>query len=604
MRAPPAGWENITMLSSVATIQVGRASRRLLIALLVPLVLAAGASVPGSPAATGPLVSVIVRTTSGAERAVEGTVARLGGNVERQLRIIEGFAARIPQSALGSLAGTSSVVSVTPNSPVSLLSSTYDPTSDPYSLDSAEDAIRAPSMWGAGYTGKGIDVALIDTGVAPVAGLNSPGKVVNGPDLSFDSQAPNLRYLDGYGHGTHMAGIIAGRDAAGTPGTYASNDHDFLGVAPDARVVSIKVGDSAGRTDVSQVIAAIDWVVQHAHDSGMNIRILNLSFGTDSIQPYGRDPLAFAAEVAWRSGIAVVAAAGNASWSGWGLSDPAYDPYLIAVGAADHHGSMLYSDWTVCHFSQFGDGLRNPDILAPGAHIQSLRVPGSFIDQTNPPGVIDDRYLRGSGSSQAAAMVSGSLALMFQEFPQMTPDQAKALLVGQANSVRSRAGFGLRQGQLAVRLEGMPGAQAPVATQSFTPSSGLGRIEFARGWVHLVKDGVPLRGERDIFGNRFDAAKMAALEAASGSWSGGTWNGSVWSGDSWSGDSWSAVTWENATWSGDSWSGDSWSSDSWSGNSWDGDSWSGDSWSGDSWSGDSWSGDSWSGDSWSSDSWS
>src|SRR5207247_1109334 len=111
--------------------------------------------------------------------------------------------------------------------------------------------------------------------------------------------------------------------------SYPNDTTDFLGVAPDARIVSVKVADSHGNTDVSQVIAAIDWVVQHAHDPGLNIRVLNLSFGTDSTQSYVLDPLAFAAEVAWNRGIAVVAAVGNAGISASGLADPAYDPYLI-----------------------------------------------------------------------------------------------------------------------------------------------------------------------------------------------------------------------------------------------------------------------------------
>jgi subtilase family protein len=597
------------MFASETAIQVRQAPRRLLMALLVPLLLAAGASVPGSSQPTGPLVSVIVRTASGAEHAVEGTVGRLGGTVGLPLRIIGGFAARVPFGAVRLLTERPDVASVTPDARVSFSGSSYDPSNDSYSLRNAEESIRATAMWNPGYTGRGVDIALIDSGVVPVEGLTVPGKVVNGPDLSFESQIPNLRYLDTYGHGTHMAGIIAGRDGRAIPGSYASDRSTFLGVAPDARIVSVKVADSHGRTDVSQVIAAIDWVVQHAHDPGLNIRVVNLSFGTSSLQPYTLDPVAYAAEVAWRRGVAVVAAAGNAGITSSGLADPAYDPYVIAVGAADHHGSRQYSQWTVCSFSQLGDGVRNPDILAPGAHVQSLRVPGSHIDQNYSSGVLSDRFLRGSGSSQAAAVVSGVMALMFQEFPAMTPDQAKALLVSEANALRKPAGFGPRQGTLAVRLDGMSSAKVPGARQLFAPSNGLGTLEGSRGSGHLVHDGVTLNGEKDIFGASFDAARMAAAEAAGNSWSFGQWNGNKWSGDSWSGDSWSAVTWSSTpwagdSWSGDSWSGDSWSGDSWSGNAWEGNAWEGDSWQGDSWQGDSWQGDSWSGDSWSSDSWS
>ena len=160
--------------------------------------------------------------------------------------------------------------------------------------------IGADDLWTAGITGRGVDVALVDTGVAPVQDLAGPGKVVNGPDLSFESQSPDLRYLDTNGHGTHMGGVIAGQD-----------DGEFTGIAPDARLVSVKVGAASGATDISQVIAAIDWVVQHRNDDGLNIRVLNLSFGTDGAQDYLLDPLTYAVDVAWRKGIVVVVGAGN-----------------------------------------------------------------------------------------------------------------------------------------------------------------------------------------------------------------------------------------------------------------------------------------------------
>src|SRR4029453_10012451 len=119
--------------------------------------------------------------------------------------------------------------------------------------------IAANTGAAATLTGKGVGVALIDTGVAPVPGL-PVGQIVNGPDLSFESQAANLRYLDTYGHGTHMAGIIVANDTA--TGT--------KGLAPDAKLTSIKVGTASGAVDVSQVIAAVDWVVEHRADDSAN----------------------------------------------------------------------------------------------------------------------------------------------------------------------------------------------------------------------------------------------------------------------------------------------------------------------------------------------
>jgi len=176
----------------------------------------------------------------------------------------------------------------------------FDAVADLGSLQNTAKMIGADDLWTAGITGRGVDVALVDTGVAPVQDLAGPGKVVNGPDLSFESQSPDLRYLDTNGHGTHMGGVIAGQD-----------DGEFTGIAPDARLVSVKVGAASGATDISQVIAAIDWVVQHRNDDGLNIRVLNLSFGTDGAQDYLLDPLTYAVDVAWRKGIVVVVGAGN-----------------------------------------------------------------------------------------------------------------------------------------------------------------------------------------------------------------------------------------------------------------------------------------------------
>ena len=477
-------------------------------------------------------------------------------------------------------------------------SSAYDPASDPYSMQNITAGDGVQSLWSAGYTGKGVDVAVIDTGVAPVAGLSSPGKVLNGPDLSLESQDPSSQYLDTNGHGTFMAGLIAGND--GQQGGYR-------GAAPDARIVSLKVGVADGGTDVSQMVAAIDWVVQHRNDNGMNIRVINLSYGTNSTQAYGIDPLAYAVEQAWKAGIVVVAAGGNSGYqrgsSAQGLADPAYDPQILAVGAADTMGTAAPWDDQVASYSASAAGCnsacRAPDLIAPGTHMQGLRVPGSYIDQNNPAGVISDRYFRGSGTSEATAYVSGTVADLLQRYPQLTPDQVKQMLTSSCDKL---SGYNWKQdgcGELDLgKLLGTSVPSVSGSQQYNAPSTGTGSLEASRGTDHISINGVVLQGEQDIFGKPFVSAAMAALEAAGSSWSGGIWNGSSWSGSSWSGSSWSGSSWSGSSWSGSSWSGSSWSGSSWSGSSWSGSSWSGSSWSGSSWSGSSWSGGSWLGASW------
>ena len=484
------------------------------------------------------------------------------------------------------------IASGTVHSGASWGSTGYDPASDSYSMQNimASDGLQA--MQSAGYTGKGVGVALIDTGVTPVAGLDGKGKVVNGPDLSFESQT-GLQHLDSNGHGTFMAGIIAGND--GQPGGYR-------GVAPDATLVSLKVGVADGGADVSQVIAAIDWVVQHRNDNGLNVRVINLSYGTNSTQPYALDPLAYAVEQAWKAGIVVVAAAGNSGYqngaSAQGLADPSYDPQILAVGAADTSGTATPWDDQVASFSanaaSCSNGCRAPDLIAPGTHMQGLRVVGSYIDQNNSGGVVSDRYFRGSGTSEAAAFTSGAVADLLQRYPQLTPDQVKAMLTSSCDKLSSYNWKQQGCGELdAGKLLSASVPSILGSLQYNAPSTGTGSLEASRGTDHISLNGVLLQGEQDIFGKPFASAAMAALEAAGSSWSGGFWNGSLWAGSSWSGSSWSGSSWSGSSWSGSSWSGSSWSGSSWSGSSWSGSSWSGSSWSGSSWSGGQWLGASW-----------
>jgi serine protease AprX len=475
----------------------------------------------------------------------------------------------------------------------------YDPASDTNSMASTTDYTGAQTWWAAGYTGKGVDVALIDSGVAPIEGLNTSGKVIYGPDLSLESQAPNLTNLDTFGHGTFMAGLIAGRDSSLTAPYAQAPASAYRGMAPDARIVSIKVATADGGTDVSQVIAAIDWVVQHRRDNGMNIRVLNLSYGTNSSQWFGVDPLAFAVEQAWDAGIVVVAAAGNSGFQTKGsspaLANPAYDKRIIAVGASDSMGTMTVVDDTVPDFSAAAKtgSARAPDFVAPGVHLQGLRVLNSYIDtKVDGKTILDDRFMRGSGTSEAAAIASGAVALILDKYPNATPDQVKRLLKNGALDLPLCGRIGtMGSGELA--LGPILSAPLPIYVQAVAPGTGTGTLEGSRGSDHLTRDGVILKGEQDIFGNAFDSTAMAALEAAGNSWSGGTWNGSSWSGSSWSGNSWSGNSWSGSSWSGSSWSGSSWSGNSWSGHSWSGSSWSGNSWSGSSWSGNSWSTANW-----------
>jgi serine protease AprX len=488
------------------------------------------------------------------------------------------------QPVLGNLSDTAPVYEVAPVLVEAAIDSDVAWAADeaPYaagnSLQHIVSTTGAATMHSRGFDGTGIDIAMIDSGVVPVPGLNQSGKLIHGPDLSFESQAENLIHLDTYGHGTHVAGVIASTE----------------GMAPGSRLISLKVADAVGATDVSQVIAAIDWVVEHRNDNGMNIKVLNISFGTDGTQPYQIDPLAFAVERAWHAGIVVVVAAGN-DGNAAPLRNPASNPYVIAVGATDSRGTDTRTDDVVADFSNCGTADRSVDLVAPGVSLRSLRSPGSEADQTHPDARVYNDYFKGSGTSQGAGVVSGAAALILDARPWLTPDRVKALLTTTAGEVDGSLQC---QGAGTIDLMRALKTRPPQNVQSHDRSTGLGTLNGARGSMVLVHDDVALDGEQDVMGNSWVAEESVKRSLNGASWSGGDWNGASWSGASWSGASWSGASWSGASWSGASWSGASWSGASWSGASWSGASWSGASWSGASWSGSSWSGSGWSGSVW------
>jgi len=461
---------------------------------------------------------------------------------------------------------------------------------EPLALVSA--VINEPSSGRS--SGKGVDVALVDTGVAPVPGLNTADAVIAGPDLSLDSQFGAPSGVDAYGHGTHLAGIIAGRDPINP------------GVAAQSRILDMKVGAFDGSVDVSQVIASLDWVTQHHNDPGLNVRVLNLAFGTDSVQPYQIDPLTHAVESAWRNGIVVVVSAGN---NGGALADPAIDPYVITVGAADLGNIFTSSDDKVADFSSVGGAGRGVDVLAPGVSIVSDRDPGSFIDTNFPTAVTGTSYFRGSGTSQAAAVVSGAVADVLSARPTLTPDQVKAVLMASAsqlpNSPASAQGAGMINVGKAL-LTAVPGN----ATQIYPYSDGSGSIDAARGSNHLVApDGTPLTGEIDIMGNPWTPGTWAAASTAGTAWTGGDWNGATWAATGWlikssttsspfAGSTWRSQLWTGSTWTGSTWTGSTWRDAGWTGSTWTGSTWTGSTWTGSTWRGSTWRSDGWQGCRW------
>ena len=423
-------------------------------------------------------------------------------------------------------------------------------TGDPITLaELREDVLGDAAAWRGGH---GIDVAVIDTGVSPVDGLDGDN-VLHGPDLSMEATVPEVAFLDTYGHGTHMAGIIAGTRSGAE------------GIAPEARIVSVKVAGHDGLTTVPQVVAAIDWVIDHRNSDGLNIRVLNLSLGQSGVSTHKGDALSAAVERAWQAGIFVVVAAGNGGTTQRHLDSPAIDPMVLAVGAVDSgtdSGSAYRGRGRrgrdVPSWSAQGNRRRQPDVVAPGRSIASYRVVGSTIDQLAPAARVGDDLFRGSGTSQSAAVVSGLAAVLLSEHPDMNPEQVRA---------------SIRSGTFRLNWESRH-------------RQGQGHVDGEE----TIEDGPVYTRTR-----RVSPATTGRLRTPDGpTWTGGTWSGATWSGATWSGMTWSGGTWSGATWSGVTWSGATWSGMTWSGGTWSGATWSGATWSGATWSGMTWSGEGWS----------
>jgi serine protease AprX len=293
-------------------------------------------------------------------------------------------------------------------------------------------AIGADQVWAGGdglppLTGRGVTVAVIDSGI-DLRHLMVRNRVLGSVDFTGGDGS------DGFGHGTHIAGIIAGQ-AGRTPDT-----HNLQGVAPSASLVSLRVLDADGAGTVSSIVEAIDWAVEHR--AQFNIGVINLSIGAPVLQPYRDDPLCEAAERAVAAGIVVVASAGNAGRTAdgrlivGGVTSPGNDPSVLTVGAVDTHGTPAPADDTVAPFSARGptryDLVEKPDILAPGMHIVSAEVEGSYLSRTYPDHHVTGEgraaYIQLSGTSMSAAVVSGAVALLLEEQRGLRPVDVKAIV--------------------------------------------------------------------------------------------------------------------------------------------------------------------------------
>ena len=361
------------------------------------------------------------------ERRARALVRRHHGRVTDRLPAINGLAVKIPARRARALRRSRRIVNVTLDARVrstgvdgASLATNYPRT------------VGADKLWAAGITGKGVGVAVVDSGIdgaiPDFEDADGRSRVVANVLANPDATRPG----DEVGHGTHVAGIIAGNSFNRDPADPARGA--YVGIAPEADLIAIKTADDEGHTTVLDVITALQFVVDHKDD--LNIRVVNLSVAADTPASYLNDPLDAAVEFAWHAGIVVVAAAGNRGTAADAVQyAPGNDPYVISVGATDEIDTLDPGDDTIAAFSSRGitqDGLAKPDVVAPGARIVAPLATGSAL-QLLCPHCVSGSYVRIGGTSAAAPVVAGAAALLIQARPGLNPDEVKLLLTGNTN---------------------------------------------------------------------------------------------------------------------------------------------------------------------------
>ena len=544
----------------------------------------APAAQAGDSLDVGPETRVVVVGAS--TDHAKARVAAKNGHNKIDLPVADAVVADVTATELAALRSDPEVV-VLPNVPVEVMDDPIVPTRPPAAV--YPQTTGSSSLVSSGITGRGVTVAVVDTGINRVADL--AGRVVGGVDLSGEGNP----FKDSYGHGTFVSGLIAGNGA--------SSGGAYVGEAPGASLVSVKVAGSTGVSDLATVIAGIQWAV--TNQKALNIGVLNISLGTPPLTSTVNNPLDRAVETAWRSGIVVVTSAGNTGPFNGTITSPGDSPLVVTVGAIDDNGTAVATDDTMPAFSAAGptfvDGWFKPDLVASGRSVVSLRVPGSTIDLANPAARVGESNFVGSGTSFSAAITSGAAAQLLQVDPSANPDKIKGrLLAGTApGPVGSPLvdGFGSLNVARSATLKVQLNQKAPTVATPPGTSVSLYVTGASSAWNGSSWNGSSWNG------SSWNGSSWNGSAWTGSSWNGSSWNGSAWNGSAWNGSSWNGSSWNGSSWNGSSWNGSSWNGSSWNGSSWNGSSWNGSSWNGSSWNGSSWNGSSWNGSSWNGSSW-
>jgi serine protease AprX len=528
----------------------------------------AGTQLAAAPPASASLSEAVIVTSTGLLSPVTA-VLQLGGTILTQYHLINGVDALIPalvEPLLAAIPG----ITVTPDISVSVQSTPQ--STGPHTPSAAFlQETGAARLASGGDTGQGVTVAVLDTGIANLPDFS--GRLVGGVDLT-NGHNP---YQDGYGHGTFVAGLIAGNGA--------SSNGQYSGEAPGANLVSIKVARSDGTTHLGTLISGLEWAVDN--QSSYGIKVLNISFGFQSSQSTVNNPLDQAVEATWNSGIAVVASAGNAGPFNGTILSPADDPLAITVGALDDMATPSTADDEMNDFSSVGptsrDGWVKPDLVTSGRSVVSLAAPGSTIYNNYPSARVGSANFVGSGTSFSAAITSGAAALVLANNPGLTPNQIKARLLANTNPGPVGNPFVDGHGALnayAAATSGQMDYSQSTANLSPTPRNTT---------VSLSPTSPVDTWNANLWsGTSWSQPQSAGWASYAGAWNGDAWNGADWNGFAWTGKAWNDGSWTGKAWNYAGWNGAAWNSAYWTGKAWNDAAWSGSAWDGKAWNGSGW----------------
>lgn len=374
------------------------------------------------------IVEVIVQKRQGSDS--QGILESVGGILVAETPMINGFVAKVSTKSLTKLGQQEGVLRYSISHPVGM---TGDITkkikigdsnqlNHPVKIENSYKKIANAD--GASQKGKGVTIAVLDSGI----GLDSFSKASLNVVSSVAINSNATTSDDLYGHGTHVAGIINGKGIK----VDGIDANAVTGIAPEANLINVKLGDDQGNVSEIDLLLGLQWVYTFKND--YNIKVVNLSISSDTAESYINSPLSAAVEQLWLNGVTVVAAAGNDRINPNNINNsPANDPYIITVGAVDPNSNNEAKTSILAPWSKRGitaQGVHKPEVMAPGVDIISLLPEKDAILATqHPDAVIDSNYFEMSGTSMAAPVVSGTIALMLQANPSLTPNDIKSILL-------------------------------------------------------------------------------------------------------------------------------------------------------------------------------